>query len=171
MREVMDTLKNLKQNIQKQLLSESGLLLRPPVKRPTSSARLNTDKNPSYKLLDLPLKKKKKKIAANRVGQKTDLLHKMSGIKIPPNVPLKDENTLETHIIDNEENSCMGLDEFISNYTTAAEIVLSDTEEQEDHKEPESRSLREKITAGDLSTISNNRMLTDNVILVFQQND
>ena len=92
------------------------------------------------------------------------MLHKMSNLKIP-SLSSKPE-TLETCIIDNEENACMGLDAFTANNSPV--IILSDTDD-DNQEEYLPRSFREKITAGDLSIISKNRMLTDNTIQVFQE--
>ena len=168
---VFSVLQNLKEEIECDLPKEKGIPLMPKRLPNSSSARRS-----KKQLGQIPLPKRKTS-KLKRVGEARERFIRSTDLKITDERKrVENENVIVEHLVDENVN-CDSVSSFnmdITNRNKGKDLDES-MQANEDSKHNEfkenlpQKTPRVNLTVGDLSDLSHNRMLYDNIIQTFQQ--
>ena len=168
---VFSVLQNLKEEIECDLPKEKGIPLIPKRLPYTSSTRRSKNQ-----LGQIPLPKRKTS-KLKRVGEARERFIGSTDLKITDEGKrVENENVIVEHLVDKNVNygSVSSFNVDITNRNKGEDLDESmQTNEDSKHNEFKEnlsqKTPRVNLTVGDLSDLSHNRMLNDNIIQTFQQ--
>ena len=168
---VFSVLQNLKEEIECDLPKEKGIPLIPKRLPYTSSTRRSKNQ-----LGQIPLPKRKTS-KLKRVGEARERFIGSTDLKITDEGKrVENENVIVEHLVDKNVNygSVSSFNVDITNRNKGEDLDESmQTNEDSKHNEFKEnlsqKTPRVNLTVGDLSDLSDNRMLNDNIIQTFQQ--
>ena len=152
-------LNHLKSNLNSKVSSEAGLPLIPK----NIPNKITKRKKCKPKYLELPPRKKRK--ATHRIGQKAEEMKNATKIKVNPDKT----NDTQTLIVEYAPSEGFGDEEFVITHDQIFDEIIEIDDDSDEITDHQSLPGRHNLNAGDLSAISNHRMLSDNVINAMQK--